>query len=221
MLLSAAFGDRLEICISPLMEIILDPRLPSLEGIKTLIFTSANGVAAYVAANGPKALPCYTVGDATARAATAAGLHAISAGGDADALIDRIKQDNAPAPLLHVRGAHARGDISERLGAAGFPVSQAIVYHQNALTLTEEAKSLLDGYRPVILPLFSPRSAALLGSAPVSAKVYAVAMSEATADSLRFDVEDMRVAAHPDFESMASVIADLLQSAPWDKEKPL
>jgi uroporphyrinogen-III synthase len=180
-LLAVAFGDRLDVCISPLMEIVLDPRLPSLEGIRTLIFTSANGVAAYVAAHGPKSLPCYTVGDATARAAMAAGLQATSAGGDADALIARIKQDNPAVPMLHVRGAHARGDIPERLGAVGIPVTHAIVYHQNALTLTEEAKALLDGERPVILPLFSPRSAALMGSAPVSAKVYAVAMSDATA----------------------------------------
>lgn len=220
-LLSVAFGDRLDICISPLMEIVLDPRLPSLDGIRTLIFTSANGVAAYAAANGPKSLPCYTVGDATARAAAAAGLRATSAGGDADALVERIKQDKPPAPMLHVRGAHARGDIPERLGECGFPVAQAIVYHQNALNLTEEAKSLLDGDRPVILPLFSPRSAALMGSAPVSARVYAVAMSDATAASLRFDVEQMHVAGHPDFESMAKVVADLLDTTPWDKQMPL
>ncbi|WP_416914287.1 uroporphyrinogen-III synthase [Seohaeicola sp.] len=220
-LLSVAFGDRLDVCISPLMEIVLDPRLPSLDGIRTLIFTSANGVATYVAANGPKSLPCYTVGDATARAAMAAGLQATSAGGDADALVARIKQDKPAAPMLHVRGAHARGDIPERLGAVGVPVAQAIVYHQNALTLTEEAKALLDGDRPVILPLFSPRSAALMGSAPVSAKVYAVAISEATANALRFDVEQMHVASHPDFESMAKVVADLLDTTPWDKQMPL
>lgn len=220
-LLAVAFGDRLDVCISPLMEIVLDPRLPSLEDIRTLIFTSANGVAAYVAAHGPKSLPCYTVGDATARAAMAAGLQATSAGGDADALIARIKQDNPAVPMLHVRGAHARGDIPERLGAVGIPVAHAIVYHQNALTLTEEAKALLDGDRPVILPLFSPRSAALMGSAPVSAKVYAVAMSDATANALRFDVEQMHIASHPDFESMAKVVADLLDTTPWDKQMPL
>ena len=135
-------------------------------------------------------------------------------------MLARIKQDNPAVPMLHVRGAHARGDIAERLGALGFPVAQAIVYHQNALTLTEEAKSLLDGDSPVILPLFSPRSAALMGSAPVSARVYAVAMSEATANALRFDVEQMHIASHPDFESMAKAVADLLDTAPWDKEIP-
>src|SRR5690606_6078123 len=89
-LLAAKFGGRVGFCISPVMEIVPDPRLPALDGIRTLIFTSANGVAAYVSALGPKTLPCYTVGDATARAAQEAGLKAISAGGDAEALIKRI-----------------------------------------------------------------------------------------------------------------------------------
>ena len=59
-----------------------------------------------------------------------------------------------------------------------------------------------------------------MGSAPVSARVYAVAMSEATANALRFDVEQMHIASHPDFESMAKAVADLLDTAPWDKEIP-
>ena len=68
-ILTARFGDRVDLCLSPLMNIVLDARLPDLDGIRTLIFTSANGVAAYLAAQGPKTLPCYTVGDATAHAA--------------------------------------------------------------------------------------------------------------------------------------------------------
>jgi len=50
-LLAAKFGERVGFCISPVMEIVPDPRLPALDGIRTLIFTSANGVAAYVAAD--------------------------------------------------------------------------------------------------------------------------------------------------------------------------
>ena len=214
-LLAAKFGDRVGFCISPLMEIVLDPRLPDLDGIRTLIFTSANGVAAYVAANGPRTLPCYTVGDATAHAAQDAGLRAISAGGDAEALIDRITADGATGPMLHLRGAHARGDIAERLSAQGCPVSQAIVYSQNARPLTEEALALLHGTDPVILPLFSPRSAALMGDGPVSAPLYVIAMSRNVADALRFEVEHCTVAAHPDFEAVTEAIGALLESTPW------
>ncbi|MDX1819441.1 MAG: uroporphyrinogen-III synthase [Paracoccaceae bacterium] len=214
-LLAARFGERVGFCISPVMEIVPDPRLPALDGIRTLIFTSANGVAAYVSALGPKTLPCYTVGDATARAAQEAGLKAISAGGDAEALIKRIIHDGALGPMLHLRGAHARGDIAERLSAQGCPASQAIVYSQSACPLTEEALALLQGQGPVILPLFSPRSAALMGDGPVEAPVYVVAMSQNVVDALRFEVEHCVVAAHPDFEAVTEAIGALLESSPW------
>lgn len=214
-ILTARFGDRVDLCLSPLMNIVLDARLPNLDGIRTLIFTSANGVAAYLAAQGPKTLPCYTVGDATAHTAQEAGLRATSAGGDAEALIARIMADNAPGPMLHLRGAHARGDIAERLSAQGCPVSQAIVYHQHAQPLSDQAASLLLGDRPVILPLFSPRSATLLANATITAPVFVVAMSSNVADSVRFPVEHSVIAPHPDFENVTEAIEGLLVSAPW------
>lgn len=214
-ILAARFGERAGICISPLMEIRLDPRLPDLDGIRHLVFTSANAVAAYVAAKGPKDLPCYTVGDATARAAEEAGLRAISAGGDAEALIRRILADGARGPMLHLRGAHARGDVADRLSAQGCPVSEAIVYAQHARPLTDEARALLGGSAPVILPVFSPRSAILLGDTPVAAPVYLVAMSQAVAESLHFEVEQCFIAPHPDFETVAGLIAALLETEPW------
>lgn len=214
-ILGATFADRIEICISPLMEIVLDPRLPSLDGIKTLIFTSAHGVAAYLAAKGPTDLPCYTVGDATAHAAHEAGLPAISAGGDAEALIARIITDGATGPMLHLRGAHAAGEVAERLSALGCPVSQAIVYTQNACPLSPQAMAVLQGQRPVILPLFSPRSARLIGEGPFAAPVYAVAMSQNVADALTLPVADCRIADHPDFGSVMTEIGGFLRRMPW------
>jgi uroporphyrinogen-III synthase len=214
-ILTARFGDRVDLCLSPLMNIVLDARLPDLDGIRTLIFTSANGVSAYLAAQGPKTLPCYTVGDATAHAAQEAGLRATSAGGDAEALIARIIADAAPGPMLHLRGVHARGDIAERLSALGCPVSQAVVYQQLAQPLTDQAASVLQGDRPVILPLFSPRSATLLANATITAPVYVVAMSRNIADCVRFPVEHSVIAPHPDFENVTEAIDGLLVSAPW------
>jgi uroporphyrinogen-III synthase len=213
--LGVTFENRVDICISPLMEIVLDPRLPSLDGIRTLIFTSAHGVAAYLAAKGPSDLPCYTVGDATAHAAREAGLPTTSAGGDAEALIARIITDGATGPMLHLRGAHAAGEIAERLSALGCPVSQAIVYTQNARPLSSEAAVLLQGTGPVILPLFSPRSARLIGDGPVAAPVYVVAMSQNVADALRLEVVACRVAARPDFESVMAEIGGFLKRMPW------
>jgi uroporphyrinogen-III synthase len=218
-ILTERFGDRVDLCLSPLMTIVLDPRLPNLDGIRSLIFTSAHGVAAYLAAQGPITLPCYTVGDATAHAAQKAGLRATSAGGDAEALIARIIADAAlgpiPGPMLHLHGAHVRGDIAERLSALGCPVTDAIVYHQNAQALTDQAASVLQGDSPVILPLFSPRSATLLANARITAPVHVVAMSNNVADAVRFPVEYCAIAPHPDVQNVINTIEALLASAPW------
>lgn len=213
---SDRFGDEVSFCISPLMRISFEPKLPDLEAIKTLIFTSVNGVAGYVNAGGPRNLPCYTVGDVTARAAQDAGLQAISAGGDAESLIRLILADEAQGPMLHLRGAHARGDIAERLSMQGCPVAQTIIYTQHDIPLNAEAKELLDGTAPVLLPVFSPRSALLLGSGPMQAPTYVIAMSGTVAGSVRFKYEHCTIAAHPDFESVTMALAALLDAKPWE-----
>lgn len=215
---SERFGHDVSFCISPLMRISFEPKLPDLDAIKTLIFTSVNGVAGYVSAGGPRNLPCYTVGDATARAARDAGLQAISAGGDAESLIRLILADGAEGPMLHLRGAHARGDVAERLSKQGCPVAQTIIYTQRDVPLNTEAKALLNGTVPVLLPVFSPRSALLLGSGPVNAPTYVIAMSGTVAGSVRLNYEHCTIAAHPDFESVTMALAALLDAKPWEAD---
>src|ERR1043166_2172034 len=70
--------------VAPLMIVEpTDAQLPALDGIQALIFTSANGVRAYIARGGRADLPAYAVGEATAAAARTAGFaKAISAGSD-------------------------------------------------------------------------------------------------------------------------------------------
>lgn len=215
---SDRFGNRVTFCIAPLMSISFEPKLPNLDGIKTLIFTSANGVAGYIGAGGPRNLPCYTVGDVTARAAKDAGLQAVSAGGDAGALIRLILRDGAQGPMLHLRGAHARGEIAERLSMQGCPVAQTIIYTQHDVPLNAEARALLDGTAPVLLPIFSPRSAILLGSGPMKAPTYVIAMSGTVASSVRFEFKHCIIAAHPDFESVTMALTKVLDAKPWESD---
>lgn len=217
--LAPILGDRVSWCVSPLMDIVLDPQLPDLSGIKTLVFTSRHGVDAYVAAGGPRDLRCYTVGDATARTARAAGLHAISASGDADALVARILADSDDGPMLHLRGEHARGDIAHRLRQAGRIAAEQVVYAQRPRPLNAGAQTALVGEIPVILPLFSPRSAALLGAGPVAAPVYVIAMSDAIMRALQVNIAGCRVTAQPDNASMTAALVEMVDSAPWSGMK--
>ena len=178
--------DRLgpvEIEISPLLRIDWTATLPEAEGIP--IFTSRNGVEGFLRAGGHPAGPCWCVGDATAQVARAAGFTPRTASGDADALVAAILESGAPAPFLHFRGAATRGDVAMRLTKAGRPTADHIVYEQTLCDLTNRARNLLQRETPVILPLFSPRTAAQFtevfrGRAPL----FIAAMSAAVAAEL-------------------------------------
>jgi len=157
------FGMDLDITISP----VLAPRFLNtpvpIGGFDALIFTSETGVAAFQAlAFRSKSSPkrAYCVGNRTAKAAVLAGLEPISADGDASALIALIRQD-APSTLLHISGAQSRGAVAQALTEAGIKTDVCVLYEQAAQPLTQAAVTLLKGESPVLVPLFSPRSAAI------------------------------------------------------------
>ena len=152
------------ILFSPLMTVeYLRPLLPPVAFL-AVIFTSRAGVAAALRLRDAGAtLPqrAYAVGDATAAAAQAAGFQAHSAQGDAAALLRLILQDHPDGPLLHLCGQDAGIALAEGLLSAGIETHAAIAYAQCVQPMTRAAKGLLTGRQPVILPLFSPRSAEL------------------------------------------------------------
>lgn len=199
----------LTVCLSPLIGIA--PRRDPVEigDARGLIFTSANGVRAAAGLIGGRDLPSYCVGDATAQAARAAGWDKAQAtGADADALVAALLRDPPPGPLLHLRGAHARGDAAGRLAAGGLPARAVTVYDQPALTLTDAARAHLAGRAPVLVPLFSPRSARLFaaqhgGAAPL----YLQAMSPAVAAELRgLPAEALEIAEAPTGAAMRLLV---------------
>lgn len=178
-------GPDVAIVQSPLLGITPLAPLPDLRDAAGVIFTSRNGVRSYLAMGGP-ALACYCVGDATADAARGAGMSAISAQGDVAGLIERIAADGPDGIWYHLHGAHVRGALVERLAARGVNVRQHVIYRQDEIALTAQANAVLTGRQPVLLPLFSPRTAALFAAAPrIVAPLYVAAISAATRDGLR------------------------------------
>ncbi len=185
--LRAELGCGVPVVLSPLMRIEPSGALPALEGIATLIFTSRNGVAAFARESPRRDIPCYTVGDATAALARAEGLRATPGGGDADRLVARMLADGVKGPCLHIRGEHGVGDIAARLTVAGVHTTEAMLYRQVAQPLTAAAVELLQREAPVIIPLFSPRTARLMfegleGNAPVFIAAISKAVAEAVAE---------------------------------------
>jgi uroporphyrinogen-III synthase len=211
--LTDRFGPGVRPLIAPLMAPeLLTPPLPD-GPFKGVIFTSATGVLA--AAAWPD-LPrrAWCVGDRTAAEARQAGFAARSAGGDAAALVAAIRADPPEGRLLHLRGEDARGDIAATLTADGIATDEVIVYRQVPQPLTAAAQALLQGDGPVILPLFSPRSATLFGRAAgaVRARLHVVAISRAVpATEIRH--ASLTLAGQPDGPGMLDAIGQALALA--------
>lgn len=199
-----ALWPGVEAIDSPVLRIAdLSPALPP-GAFAGLVLTSAHG------ARGARrlglALPAYAVG---ARTAAAAPGPVTIAGPDAAGLIARLVRDGVRGPLLHLRGRHAATDLAARLTASGIPTAELVVYDQIACPLTPAARAALDGTRPVILPVYSPRSAALVaGSGPFAAPLHVVAISDATAAPFAgFSLRTLTVADSPDGAAMQRAVA--------------
>ncbi len=216
--LAIRFGSRLHPVISPLMRpAFLTPDLPEAP-FAALILTSETGVEAamHLRAAG-RVLPARAicVGDRTARAAETAGFAATSARGDAEALLALVLASDDPGPFLHLRGRDARGDIVPRLVAKGRQAQAAIVYEQVAQPLTDAAVAVLAGHGPVVVPLFSPRTASLLADqGPFSAPLLVAAISAAAATKAAvLSPARMVTSARPDGDAMLDAV-DMLISDP-------
>jgi uroporphyrinogen-III synthase len=206
--LAHRFGTRIAILNSPLIAPrLLVPVLP--EGpFRAVIFTSETAVAAAQSLPGLPRI-AFTVGDRTAAVARAAGFNAHSAAGDADALVALLLRTD-PGPVLHLHGADTRGDVVGRLHAAGRRVEGAVVYVQEPQPLTVAAQAWLDDDQPVIVPLFSPRSAALFCEARARAPLWLAAFSPAVDDAATLPAARRVIAARPDAPAMLDAVADLL-----------
>ncbi len=182
----AASLGKVETVISPIIrieprDIAVDP-----DAYELLIFTSQNAVRAVAGMNlSGRRAAC--VGEATARAARALGMEAVAADGNASSLIECVARMKPARPVLFLRGVHSRGDIAAGLAQYGIEVHSAVCYDQPAQALNRRAVAVLSGENAVAIPLFSPRSSALLGRAVAKANPRAelvlVAISQAALDA--------------------------------------
>lgn len=201
-------GDRLAVCMSPVMEIQARPDPIDFGDAKGLIFTSIYGAQVASAATARRDLPVFCVGRATCQVAMEAGWDAVVAGHNAESLIEGIVALAPQGPLLHLRGNHSIGEVAARLSAAHIPTLERVVYDQVLTDLDDAANALFLGEAPVIVPLFSQRSAVQFGhqvegQAEGRAPLYFVALSAAVAAEVN---KECLVAERPDALAMAEAI---------------
>lgn len=212
----ARFGNGLRIVISPLLRIVPRATQPDLDGISGLVFTSANGVAAFASQSDDRNLPAWCVGDRTAEAARQVGFQAVSADGDRHALVALLAAHAPVGRLLHLRGVKTAGNLAQDLAKQGIETATHVIYDQAPLAFSEAATHLLSGSAPVIVPLFSPRTATL--AAPVLGRANAplciAAMSPAVAATIQVQSNvRVEVAVEPRSAAMLDAIATLRGSS--------
>ena len=201
--------EGLRVVVSPLMVTVFHTVTLPKEPLQGVILTSQTGAEA--AGRLRTQLPdlAYCVGDRTAQVAREAGFRVQSAQGDAEALLALILREK-PQALIHLRGREARGDLAQRLSAAGVFTQERVVYAQDAQPLSDDAVAVLSGKAPVLVPLFSPRSAEILGAAwqglTTHAPLVVVAISQAVAEAAAFCPTKPVLSAHPDAPSMLDAV---------------
>lgn len=186
--------------IAPLMRIEAVPHDQTrLHGARQLVLTSVNAVPAAGPGAGRLA---YCVGPATAEAARQAGFDVIEGPGDAARLGPMLV---GKAGLLHPHGRH----VTE-----GLPVEGMVVYDQVAIPLPAAGRAALEGGRPVLWPLFSPRSARLAAAAIAAVEVRApitpLAISAAAARAFGPWPDRIAIARTPDAAGLLGTIGDSL-----------
>ena len=211
--LHARFGDAVDVILSPLIAPVF-PAVTLPDGdFRAVILTSETGAQAAARLPGvPRRAWC--VGDRTAATARALGFDAQSAAGDADALVAAIVAADESGPLIHLRGRDSRGEVAARLTAAGVLTTEVIVYAQEAQPLTDAAYAVLNGLDPVIVPLFSPRTAQLFAATQPTAPLFIAALSSAVAAGLgELPCQKVIVAVKPDASALLQALVPLMDAA--------
>lgn len=194
----AALLPEWQAVISPILRIVaVEHDAALLREAPGLVFTSAHAVASAGPGRGRLAI---CVGGHTGSVARQAGFAVREGNGFAESLLPLIKA--TPVPLVHPHGRHL---------AKILPVPGVVVYDQQAQPLTAEAQGLLAGANPLVVPLFSPRSARLVAAAARAARspITIVAISEAARAAWDGPFAEQAVAATPDIEAMAAAIRRL------------
>jgi uroporphyrinogen-III synthase len=165
-LASALTARSIGTVIEPMMQVHYHGAAKlDLATVQAILCTSANGVRALARVTGERQLPLFSVGEATAAQARAAGFTAAeSAGGTVADLVrlvaDRLRPQNGG--LLHVAGDVVAGDLIGALRARGFVIERKVLYEARPVeALSEGAVNALRCGMIDFALFFSPRTVAI------------------------------------------------------------
>lgn len=209
----ARFGARWPVVIAPLTEIVwLAPALPT-PLPDHVLFTSENAVMAFTRLSADRSATAWCVGPRTRAVAEAAGFLTRVGPDDAKGLARTVAAEGNVRRVLYPRPVHAAGDLAGELRSAGTETISLVVYDQREQPLPDAAKALLSAPAPVLVPLFSPRSARLAAKAlrDAVAPLCVAALSPAVAEVARaLTPAHLVTASRPDGDAMLDALDALL-----------
>lgn len=179
-----------------------------------VIFTSETGVDGAVAAGHTgQGRTAFCVGSRTAQAAKEAGYVAHDAQGDWRDLAALIQAHCPRGPLAFFCAVEAQAHLQSALDSAGYQVQRLEAYAQVPQDFAEDAQAILAQDAPVILPVFSPRSASVLSAhvQQAAAPLWLAAISAASAAAFTAQTHGQIVADRPNAAAMLLAITKLLQ----------
>jgi uroporphyrinogen-III synthase len=210
--------------IAPVMTISYRQENVRLDGVGAVLFTSANGVRAFIRQSDRRDLTVYAVGANTGAEARASGFDDVQvAGGDVDALADFIAGHRKPSDgaLLHVAGSERAGDLAGMLRQRGYSVDRRVLYDAVvAESLPDAVIQALDEGTIDAVALFSPRTARIVGDLVAKAGrqdaasgLKALCLSANVAEAAKtVDWQEIVVAEAPDRASLLQAVRLALQT---------
>ena len=202
---------KCEILDSPIQKIEFLPGLNKVNKNAVLIFTSANGLRAAKKHNLINK-KCFVVGANTKKIAVSFGYDVLGFSKDQENLLKLIKSKKPTESMVHIRGKHTVGNLCDALKRNQFSCLDIIGYNQEPLKIKKQNLQKIHSGRPVILPIFSSRSAELLQSNLDLTGFNVIAISEAVAKIVTgVELGELVVSKKPDLNSMQEATLAILR----------
>ena len=200
-----------EILDNPIQKIDFLPSLSKVNKNSVLIFTSANGLRAAKKHNLMNK-KCFVVGANTKKIAVSFGYDVLGFSKDQENLLKLIKSMKPTESMVHIRGKHTIGNLCEALKRNQFSCLDIIGYNQVPLKIKKQNLQKIHSGRPVILPIFSSRSAELLQSNLDLTGFNVIAISEAVAKIVTgVKLGELVISKKPDLSSMQEATLAILR----------
>ena len=200
-----------EILDNPIQRIDFLPSLSKINKNSVLIFTSANGLRAAKKHNLINK-KCFVVGANTKKIAVSFGYDVLGFSKDQENLLKLIKSKKPTESMVHIRGKHTVGNLCDALKRNQFSCLDIIGYNQEPLKIKKQNLQKIHSGRPVILPIFSSRSAELLQSNLDLTGFNVIAISEAVAKIVTgVELGELVISKKPDLNSMQEATLAILR----------